>query len=209
MTPREEILARIHTALGPAPPRPPVPREYRQAEDREAGSAALVERFCERTADYAATVLRTGPAGVEASIAEACAERGSRRLATAPAVPWSPSGVELVPDDPERDPRDLEAFDAALTGCALAVAETGTIALDGGPLCGRRALTLIPDHHICVVRSDQIVATVPDGVAALAPAARGRRPVTLISGPSATSDIELQRVEGVHGPRLLDVVVVS
>jgi L-lactate dehydrogenase complex protein LldG len=115
----------------------------------------------------------------------------------------------MVPDSADIPPARLDAYDAALTGCALAIAETGTVVLDGGPASGRRALTLVPDHHLCVVRSDQIVATVPDAIAALAPAAREGRPITFVSGPSATSDIELERVEGVHGPRKLDVFVVT
>ncbi len=105
--------------------------------------------------------------------------------------------------------RELDGADAALTGCALAIAETGTIVLDGSAACGRRALTLVPDHHVCVVRAEQIVADVPDAIAALRRRSAERRPITLVSGPSATSDIELERVEGVHGPRRLDVVVVS
>jgi L-lactate dehydrogenase complex protein LldG len=96
-----------------------------------------------------------------------------------------------------------------LTGCALAVAETGTIVLDGSPLPGGRALTLVPDHHLCVVEAGQVVAGVPDAITALAPAARAGAPLTLVSGPLATSDIELERVEGVHGPRVLDVVIVA
>ena len=106
-------------------------------------------------------------------------------------------------------PRALDEVDVVLTGCALAIAETGTIVLDGGPRSGRRAISLVPDYHVCVVEADAIVASVPDAVAALAEAAREGRPITLVSGPSATSDIELDRVEGVHGPRTLDVFVVG
>jgi L-lactate dehydrogenase complex protein LldG len=104
---------------------------------------------------------------------------------------------------------ELDGLDGVLTGCALAIAETGTVALDGSPACGRRALTLVPDHHICIVRASQVVGGVPDGVAGLARAAASGEPITLISGPSATSDIELSRVEGVHGPRHLVVFVVG
>ena len=118
-------------------------------------------------------------------------------------------GVEVVIDDPVLSPRALDGLDGVLTGCALAIAETGTIVLDGGERSGRRALTLVPDWHVCVVEAGAIVAGVPDAVAALAPAAAEGRPITLVSGPSATSDIELDRVEGVHGPRTLDVVVVE
>ena len=112
-------------------------------------------------------------------------------------------------DEPPLTARELDGADAVLTGCALAVAETGTIVLDGSAACGRRALTLVLDHHVCVVRAAQIVAGVPDAIAALRRAEATRRPITLVSGPSATSDIELERVEGVHGPRRLDVVVVG
>ena len=103
----------------------------------------------------------------------------------------------------------LDGFDGVLTGCALAIAETGTIVLDGGARSGRRAITLVPDYHVCVVEAERIVAAIPDAVAALAEAAAEGRPVTFVSGPSATSDIELDRVEGVHGPRTLDVFVVQ
>ena len=127
------------------------------------------------------------------------------RIIAAPAM--ARDGVTT--DGPHIPPADLEEFDAALTGCALAIAETGTIVLDGGPASGRRALTLVPDHHLCVVRADQIVATVPQAIVALEKAAGEGRPITFVSGPSATSDIELERVEGVHGPRKLDVFVVK
>src|SRR5206468_175776 len=109
------------------------------------------------------------------------------------------------PDSPPLSNAELDALAGVVTGCALAIAETGTIVLDGSPACGRRALTLVPDRHVCIVRADQIVATVPEAIAAL----DARRPLTFVSGPSATSDIELERVEGVHGPRVLDVVVLG
>jgi L-lactate dehydrogenase complex protein LldG len=117
--------------------------------------------------------------------------------------------VELVVDDPPLSVAQLDAVDGVMTGCALGIAETGTIVLDGGPRSGRRALTLVPDYHLCIVEASAIVAGVPDGVAELAAAAGEGRPITLVSGPSATSDIELDRVEGVHGPRTLDVLVVG
>jgi L-lactate dehydrogenase complex protein LldG len=205
------MLERIAAALGPEPAEPSVPRGYRGAGAAgAAGSAAVVDIFCERVADYRATVVRVaGDAELEAALAAACEERGSERLVAAPGVSWRVPGAQLVEDGPHIPPADLDGFDAALTGCALCVAETGSIVLDGGAECGRRALTLVPDHHLCVVRADQVVAGVPDAVAALEGAAREGRPVTFVSGPSATSDIELERVEGVHGPRRLDVFVVT
>ena len=123
---------------------------------------------------------------------------------------WRPDGVEVVEDRPDLAATDLDAIDGVITGCASAIAQTGTIVLDGGPRSGRRAITLVPDHHLCVVEAEQVVGLVPEGLAAVAEAVRDRRaPITLVSGPSATSDIELNRVEGVHGPRVLDVVVVE
>jgi L-lactate dehydrogenase complex protein LldG len=140
----------------------------------------------------------------------ACAQRQARRVAVpAQAPPWAVEGVELVRDDPPLSPRQLDGLDGVLSGCALAIAETGTIVLDGAGASGRRALTLVPDYHLCVVRSEEIVPSVPDAVAALASVTAEGRPITTISGPSATVDIELVRVEGVHGPRTLDVFVVD
>jgi L-lactate dehydrogenase complex protein LldG len=169
----------------------------------------VVERFCERVAEYRATVRRVSAGELPAAVAAACAERGAKRIVTPPGGPTALPGVELVVDEPPLSATALDGVDGVLTGCALAIAQTGTIVLDGGPRSGRRAITLVPDYHVCVVEEDAIVATVPDAVAALAEAAAEGRPITLVSGPSATSDIELDRVEGVHGPRTLDVMVVA
>jgi L-lactate dehydrogenase complex protein LldG len=196
---REEMLGRVRSALGPAPAEPPVPREYRRA----GATPASVDLFCERVEDYVATVHRVD----EGNLAAAVAGAACGRIVAAPGV--DPRVPGATTDGPHIAPADLDGFDAALTGCALAIAETGTIVLDGADESGRRALTLVPDHHLCVVRVDQVVATVPDAIAALAGAAREGRPITFVSGPSATSDIELERVEGVHGPRRLDVFVVG
>ncbi|MBK9711994.1 MAG: LUD domain-containing protein [Kouleothrix sp.] len=211
---RNEILRRIRDALRdvPASERPgdvPVAREYRSAgaEPRE----ALVERFAERVAEYKARVRRVTAAELPAAIAAACAERGVRRLVVPADLPddWAPPGVELLRDDGLTH-EQLDTSDGVLTGCALGIAQTGTIVLDAGVAQGRRALTLLPDYHLCVVRAEQIVELVPEAVERLGPAVReARRPITLISGPSATSDIELNRVEGVHGPRTLEVLIVA
>ena len=206
MTARDEVLGRIRAALGPRPAVPDVPRAYRGA-----GVAGddVVDRFCERVAEYQATVTRVSASELPDAVARLCERRGARRIAVPPGGPEVLPGVEVVVDDPPLDPRALDALDGVLTGCALAIAETGTIVLDGGERSGRRALTLVPDWHMCVVEAGSIVTGVPDAVAALAPAAADGRPITLVSGPSATSDIELDRVEGVHGPRTLDVLVVA
>jgi L-lactate dehydrogenase complex protein LldG len=201
---REEILARIRGALGPGVAVPEVPRSYRGPRVDD----SAVDRFCERVAEYRATVTRVSADRLADTIARLCRERGARRIAVPPGGPEAIEGVEVVVDKPPLSPQALDALDGVLTGSALAIAETGTIVLDGGQRSGRRALTLVPDWHICLVEADAIVAGVPDAVAALRGAADEGRPITLVSGPSATSDIELDRVEGVHGPRTLDVVVV-
>ncbi len=205
---RAEVMGRIRGALGATPPpAPEVPRAYHRAGATYAFDA--VERFCERVADYDATVHRLGRGDLEGALAGVCRARGATRVVVAPGLGLSVDGVELVPDDPPLRPRDLDALDGVLSGCALAVAETGSIVLDGAPPSGRRAITLVPDLHLCVVREDQVVPAVPDAIAALREAAAEGRPVTFVSGPSATADIELNRVQGVHGPRVLDVFVVS
>jgi L-lactate dehydrogenase complex protein LldG len=204
---RADVLGRIRDALGPSPAAADVPREYRGAGASPGGD--IVALFCERVADYRATVRRVAAAELPAAVAAACAERGARRLVTPAGGPGSIEGLELLADEPPLSPQALDELDGVLTGCALAIAETGTIVLDGGVRSGRRALTLVPDWHVCVVEEEAIVASVPDAVAALAGAAAEGRPITLVSGPSATSDIEFERVEGVHGPRTLDVLVVG
>jgi L-lactate dehydrogenase complex protein LldG len=168
-----------------------------------------VERFCERVAEYRATVTRVQRGGLADAVSEACARHAVQRIAVPPGAPPELPGVELVVDEPPLSARDLDALDGVLTGCALAIAETGTIVLDGGARSGRRALTLVPDLHLCVVEAGTIVPSVPDAVAGLTQAVSEGRPLTLVSGPSATSDIELDRVEGVHGPRRLEVFVVE
>jgi L-lactate dehydrogenase complex protein LldG len=146
------------------------------------------------------------------AIGATCAARGATRLVIPADLPteWRPAGLELVVDNSSGSPRELDAFHGVVTGCTLAIAETGTIVLTAGPGEGQRALTLVPDLHICVVQESQIVELIPEAFIQLAPLVREeRRPVTFISGPSATSDIELSRVEGVHGPRILVVLIVS
>jgi len=206
---RAEVLQRIRGALGRGVAVPDVPRSYRGAGEPAPSGGDVVALFAERCADYRATVRQVGAAELPAAVAAACAERGVRRLVTPSGGSLSVEGLELVADDPPLEPRELDRFDGVLTGCALAIAETGTIVLDGGARSGRRAITLVPDYHACVVEAGDIVPSVPDAVARLAEAAADGRPVTFVSGPSATSDIELDRVEGVHGPRTLDVFVVG
>jgi L-lactate dehydrogenase complex protein LldG len=198
---RDDVLARVRAALRDVPAREdPLAPAY---EPPPAPPGDAVQRFVERVSDYQATVREAGD--VAAMVARVCAEHAARRIAVPPGLPdhWRPNGVELVADD-GLSARELDALDGALTGCALAIAETGTIVLDGAEHSGRRALTLVPDLHLCIVRRAQVLATVPDAIRAL----DGQRgPFTLVSGPSATSDIELDRVEGVHGPRRLEVLL--
>jgi L-lactate dehydrogenase complex protein LldG len=212
MTARDEVLARIRTALGPPPdadaPPAQMPRAYAVRGEHEPGAAALLDLFVDRLVDYRATVRRCAPQDVPATITQALTARGVRRLVVPPGadVAWSAGwDGEALRDDPDHPLPlpTLDGVDGVLTGCAVAIAVTGTIALDGSPACGRRAVTLVPDYHLVVVRADQVVGSVPEGLARLDP----RRPITLISGPSATSDIELNRVEGVHGPRTLEVIL--
>jgi L-lactate dehydrogenase complex protein LldG len=197
MNAREEILANVRRALASAErAEVTVPRGYRSRPVPE--GSARVELFVERVADYRAVVVRCGTDEVEARIADALPD-GARAVVPA-GLPWQvPGGLA---DDGLSAP-DLDGVDAVVTGASVGIAETGTIVLQHGQGQGRRALSLVPDLHVCVVRTDQVVAGVPDAVALLDP----NLPTTWISGPSATSDIELDRVEGVHGPRTLHVIV--
>jgi L-lactate dehydrogenase complex protein LldG len=187
---KDDILAAIREAG--ASRHVEVPREYRQA----GAVAADVELFAERVAEYRANVHRVSSAELDGKLRELA--RG--RVGIPVGFPY-----EGAIEDNGLSVAELDALDTVITGCALAIADTGTIVLDGGFRSGRRALTLVPDHHVCVVEANQVVASVPDAIAKLDP----RNPITLVSGPSATSDIELDRVEGVHGPRDLDVVIVT
>ncbi|MQM26791.1 LutC/YkgG family protein [Glycomyces albidus] len=193
---REEILARMRRALEGASEAPPVPREYRRAL---APGTDIVAMLVDRLVDYKANVHH-GAAAITDALA------GARRVAVPVDFPaqWRLGTAEFV-EDTALTTEELDAVDAVMTGCAAAVAVSGTIMLDAGEAQGRRALTLVPDHHVVVVRRNQIVGHLAEALPRLDPGA----PQTWISGPSATSDIELQRVEGVHGPRRLDVVILD
>jgi len=195
---RDEVLARIRTALADRPAAPPIPRAYRGA----GATAADLDRFAERVIDYRATVHRAAAGEVAATITAAV---GDRRVVVPDGFPpeWLPPDLDVVHEP--LNTAELDTCDGTITTCALAIAETGTVVLDAGPGQGPRALSLVPDYLLVVVRAEQVRAGVPDAIAGLDPT----RPLTWISGPSATSDIELNRVEGVHGPRTLDVIIVG
>lgn len=207
-TSRDRILARIRSAVAGAPEPPPVKRDYLESH-RPNDPAALAELLAHNLADYRAVVHRCTERRLPALVEDLLSRRGSRNLLVPEGVSeaWLPgSAVEIRRDVPPLATAALDTCASVLTGCAVAIAETGTLVLDAGPGQGRRALTLVPDHHLCVVRvPEQVVASVSRALARLDPA----RPSTWISGPSATSDIELDRVEGVHGPRVLEVVLLT
>ncbi|WP_232549947.1 LutC/YkgG family protein [Propioniciclava soli] len=212
-TARAEILARVRRALAdvdePDPVRDvPVDWEY----GRPLSTADVVADLVEKIEDYGARIVRVPAAAVPDAIVAALTEMEASSVVLPPGLDgaWR-AAIEAVAavtaDEPPLTASELNAVDAVVTAAAVAMADSGTIALDHGPDQGRRALSLVPDRHVCVVRVDQVVSAVPEGVARLAPAIRAGRPVTWISGGSATSDIELARVEGVHGPRQLYVVL--
>jgi L-lactate dehydrogenase complex protein LldG len=210
---REEVLARIAAAHRAAPPPnlryEEILREYRTTSDSSA--EALTELLIDRLVDYRALVRQCSADDLGWTIAHALEERGARTVVVPAGLDesWTANlAASVRTDEPSGDDQlgvsELDALDGVITSCTVAIAETGTLILDGSPGQGRRVLTLIPDYHLCVVFADQIVPDVPQALARLT----ATRPLTMISGPSATSDIELNRVEGVHGPRTLEVIIV-
>jgi L-lactate dehydrogenase complex protein LldG len=201
---RSEILQRVGDAVRGAPVEP-VARAYRRAGGLDA--AGRIELLRDRLVDYRAEVHEVDD--VRAAAASVCLAQHVSRLGVPPGLPaeWRPAGVEIV-EDRGLSPRELDTLDGVVTGCTLAIAETGTLVLAAGKAEGRRALTLVPDLHVCVVGREQVVELVPEAFDRLRElVGRERRPLTFVSGPSATSDIELSRVEGVHGPRRLVVLI--
>ncbi|MGW4351747.1 LutC/YkgG family protein [Nocardia sp. NPDC004582] len=217
MSAREVVLSRIRESLSDLPAErraTTVPREYlRQAPGIDARDpAAVTALFFERLQHYGAQSHRVRAAELPAAIAAALREHGARSVVAPAGLPaswladWaSGSGNHVISDDPQLSPAELDAVDAVVTGCAAAIADSGTVVLDGGPGQGRRAPTLVPDCHVCVVGAEQIASSIPEVIGVLDP----HRPLTWFSGPSATVDIEMIRVQGVHGPRRLVVIVVE
>jgi L-lactate dehydrogenase complex protein LldG len=205
MSAREEVLARIRAAVPPvAAGSEPESVSYR--ERGQLATPALLDLLADRLTDYRAAVRWATMATLSETIAVALAERGARRLVVPPGLDLPlPDWVEVTIDD-GLSASELDSLDGVITRAAVAIAETGTIILDGSAGQGRRAISLLPDYHLCIVEAGQVVELVPTAVATLTDSAA--RPLTWISGPSATSDIELERVEGVHGPRTLEVILV-
>ncbi|QQC87997.1 LutC/YkgG family protein [Streptomyces alfalfae] len=220
MSSRDLILGRVRRALADVPDAAEGPAgdaaAYEAAVDRgyarEHGGRTpeeTVDLLAENLADYRAIVHHCTAEELPELLARLLAARGARTVLAPPGLP--PHWLQAVDATRVRDraastPHELDRVDSVVTGCAVAVAETGTLVLDGSADQGRRRITLVPDHHVCVVRvPDQVVSSVPLALGRLDPT----RPLTWISGPSATSDIELDRVEGVHGPRTLEVVLMS
>lgn len=194
---RDDILARVRAALVDVEP---ATEPVLSPQGTYAGGGAVLDLFAERVADYRAEVVRCSPTDLEATVAAALPE--GARVVVPPGLGFAVPGSVV---DDGLTAGDLDELDGVVTACRVGVAETGTIVLDHGADQGRRAITLVPDLHVCVVRADQVVPDVGQAVELLDPL----RPTTWISGPSATSDIELERVEGVHGPRTLVVVLVD
>lgn len=206
MTPRDEVLRRIALARGEAVTLP-LQRSYRCAGADRMDPVALLDLLQDRLADYGAGVTQCARHEVAGAVGRALARQMAERVLVPFGFPeqWVPPDLPIERDLPQMSPSRLDGVQAVLTTCAVAIAETGTVVLDGGAGMGRRVLSLVPDVHVIVVKASAVVRGVPEALAGLDPV----RPLTWISGPSATSDIELSRVEGVHGPRRLEVVVVA
>ena len=213
MSARDEILARVRGAVSDVTTDPGTNGRVPVAEVPSPGVAVTLELFAHNVADYRATVVRVGPQDVGSAIADTLRAVGCRSVVVPTGLDrvWlrDVEGVAEVRSETDVTTAALDAVDAVVTASAVGIATTGTIVLDHAADQGRRELTLVPDTHVCVIRADQVVHDVPEAVARLRPGADGPRPLTWISGPSATSDIELERVEGVHGPRTLVVVVIA
>jgi len=204
MKAREEILRRVQSAHV-ASNNQEIRRDYAHTVEL----SDPVALFVERVEDYKATVIRTDPDKVAAAVAKSLA--GARRVVVPAGFnpSWQPGEIDIVQDEPVLSSEDLDGVDAVLTSAVVGVAVTGTIVLDHTEGQGRRALTLVPDLHVCVITAQQIVGDVPEAIARLSSSVSAGRPLTWVSGPSATVDIELIRVHGVHGPRTLRVVLVE
>jgi L-lactate dehydrogenase complex protein LldG len=203
MSARDDILRKVRSALADVAPAGAVP-----ASPRIAPVSDVVAHFAERVEDYRAVVERCTATDLAARVAAALPD-GARVVVPVGLSVDVPGGVVDGADGRVFSSGELDGFDAVVTEARVGIAETGTIVLDHGPGQGRRAISLVPDRHVCIVREDQIVADVPDAIALLGPVVEAGSPLTWISGPSATSDIELDRVEGVHGPRTLHVLIAT
>lgn len=213
MTAKEAILNKIRGALADvqeADPEVDIPITWTYGTALP--TEDIIEDFVIKVEDYGATVVRVPQSDLPTAISDAIVALGTERLVVPEGIPaaWTEplTGIDLCSDEGPLSHGELNAIDSVISTCAVAMADSGTIALDHSTGQGRRALTLLPDRHLCIVRADQVVSDVPEGIAALGPALRDGWPVTWLSGGSATSDIELSRVEGVHGPRTLYVIVV-
>lgn len=216
MSAREDILNRIREAtrdVTESDPEVDVPIEW--VYGQPLATEDVLADFVEKVEDYKAVVTRCPAGSLPETVAKALHDCGAGSVVVPDGIPdeWAAaleaSGLTVRRDDPPLSSAELNSIDAVLTTCAVAMADSGTVALDHVEGQGRRALSLVPDRHVCVVRADQVVSDVPEGIARLAPGMREGRAVTWLSGGSATSDIELSRVEGVHGPRHLTVVLVE
>jgi L-lactate dehydrogenase complex protein LldG len=196
---RNEVLARVRDAIGTArAAAEPIPRAYRARSDDG------IEQFIDRLHHYQARTHRIPAGELDETVPAILDDRGVRRMAVPDGIPdaWI-DRLEPLRDEPPLDAHTLDQVDGVITTCTVAIAQSGTIILDGRPGMGRRILSLVPDYHLCVVRADQLVGSLPEAIAKLEPT----RPLTFISGPSATVDIEMVRVRGVHGPRRLEVIL--